>query len=313
MSRPSIASRPNLNGAIPTTVNLKNRPRIPTPDVTKEGMEKENRFNLTPVAGASSILQPGGSGIVGHGSGAGNGVGGHVGAGGLVAMGASNIAAGVALAARKLATEPSVYPSDAYHLESPIANLLLSPIKELDSGSVNNTLHPGSPTTVELARALQAGGGGGGQFGSITTTTSKRSYISPAIRHHPAITPSVGFSVAIPNSPSLTRITVFPTSSNGGMSPTSHEVSVAITTLPVVTSRSNNPSHNVIISEVSPDSVGDVDDTIDFGRPSAYLQRQNSDGASSVQHATLRQSGAHDSSASAPSTLAKAKTGEVYV
>lgn len=123
-------------------------------------MEKENRFNLTAVP-STSMMQPGGSGI---------GPGG--GAGGLAAaMGASNIAAGVALAARKLATEPSVYPTD-YHLhgESPIANLLLSPIKELDSGSVNNTLHPGSPTTVELARALQAGHG---QFGSITTTTSK--------------------------------------------------------------------------------------------------------------------------------------------
>lgn len=101
---------------------------------------------------------------------------------------------------------------------------------------------------------------------------------------------------------------------------------MAITTLPVVTSRSSqNPSHNVIITEVMPDSVDDVDDTIDdFGRPSAvgaFLARQNSDGASSVQHARLRQmqpaGGDAALTSSAPSTLAKAKpepkTGEVYV
>lgn len=152
----ATASRPNLNGAVAAAANLKNRPRIPTPDVTKEGIEKENRFNLTAVS-STSMMQPGGSGLGP--------------AGGLAAaMGASNIAAGVALAARKLATEPSVYLTDN-HGESPIANLLLSPIKELDSGSVNNTLHPGSPTTIELARALQAGHN---TFGTITTTTSKR-------------------------------------------------------------------------------------------------------------------------------------------
>lgn len=132
---------------------LKNRPRIPTPDVTKEGMEKENRFNLTPVAG--SIMQSTGSGLAG--------------------LGTSNIAAGVALAARKLATEPSVYTADIDDDHShPVATLQLSPIKELDSGSVNNTLHPHSPSTVELARALQANGG---SFGTITTTTSIKSLL----------------------------------------------------------------------------------------------------------------------------------------
>lgn len=132
---------------------LKNRPRIPTPDVTKEGMEKENRFNLTPVAG--SIMQSTGSGLAG--------------------LGTSTIAAGVALAARKMATEPSVYTADIDDDHShPVATLQLSPIKELDSGSVNNTLHPHSPSTVELARALQANGG---SFGTITTTTSINSLL----------------------------------------------------------------------------------------------------------------------------------------
>lgn len=154
----------------------------------------------------------------------------------------------------------------------------------------------------------------------------------------------VGFSIpAIPNSPSLTRITVFPTNlGGGGVSPTSHEVSVAITTLPVLTStRTTNPPHNVIISEVSPDSVDDVDDTIDFAGNSGdgsassssivgagpnrsagvFLARQNSDGAASVQHAILRQTSVDGTmttgAQSAPSTLAKVKpeqkTGEVYV
>lgn len=134
-------------------------------------MEKENRFNLTPVvpsmqggAGLNST-----AGIAGSsGAGGVGGIGSSGGMGSGLAMGVSGIAAGVALAARKLATEPSVYPTNDYH-DSPIASLLLSPIKELDSGSVNNTLHPGSPSTVELARALQAGR----PFGSITTTTSK--------------------------------------------------------------------------------------------------------------------------------------------
>lgn len=170
------ASRPSLNGAVTQQAHLKNRPRIPTPDVTKEGMEKENRFNLTPVvpsmggAGLNSAVAMAGLGAAGSGNALGHSSGSGMGSGLAAAMGASNIAAGVALAARKLATEPSVYPTNDYHgHDSPIANLLLSPIKELDSGSVNNTLHPGSPSTVELARALQAGG----PFGTITTTTSK--------------------------------------------------------------------------------------------------------------------------------------------
>lgn len=149
----NIDSRPSLNGSVAAAAALKNRPRIPTPDVTREGMEKENRFNLTPVA-SSMMQQSSGSGLAG--------------------MGASNIAAGVALAARKLATEPSVYAADLDDDHShPVATLQLSPIKELDSGSVNNTLHPHSPSTVELARALQAGGGA---FGTITTTTSRNNF-----------------------------------------------------------------------------------------------------------------------------------------
>lgn len=125
---------------------FKNRPRIPTPDVTKEGIEKENRFNLMPVTsiGSSATAPPG----------------------------ASNIAQGVALAARKLATEPSIYPT---HIDDkqPFGTLILSPIKESDSGSVNNTLQPNSPSTVELARAVLPAALQAASFGNIATTTGK--------------------------------------------------------------------------------------------------------------------------------------------
>lgn len=94
-----------INGsAIPIT--LRNRPRIPTPDVTKEVMDRENRL-------ASMGMQHGG----------------HM---------------GVALMAQQ-----------GYQNEVPVLGaLVLSPIQELDSGSVNNTLHAGQPGTAALAQAV---------------------------------------------------------------------------------------------------------------------------------------------------------------
>lgn len=132
-------SKSNLNGnlALPS----KARPQIPTPDVAKEITEKENRFNLTPVPTTATTIAN--------------------------ANEPSNIAAGIALAARKLATEPSVYPTILGEDMQPLATLQLSPIKELDSGSVNNTLLAGSPTTIELARAILPN-----TFGTVTTSTS---------------------------------------------------------------------------------------------------------------------------------------------
>lgn len=121
---------------------------------------------------------------------------------------------------------------------------------------------------------------------------------------------------AMPNSPSLTRITVFPTSHNGSKSPSSHEVSVAI--IPTISRMppQSSQQHNVIITELASDTG---DDDVDFNRLS-MLNRQNSEGASSVQHAVLRQQSPTNEAAistSAPSTLSKAKpeqkTGEVYV
>lgn len=47
-----------------------------------------------------------------------------------------------------------------YQNEVPVLGaLVLSPIQELDSGSVNNTLHAGQPGTTALAQAVLAPGG----------------------------------------------------------------------------------------------------------------------------------------------------------
>ncbi|KAI5637007.1 bestrophin, RFP-TM, chloride channel domain-containing protein [Phthorimaea operculella] len=89
--------------AVPIT--LRNRPRIPTPDVTKEVLDRENRL----------------------------------------AMGMQNM--GVIMA--------QGYPSEVPVLGA----LVLSPIQELDSGSVNNTLHAGQPGTTALAQAVLSPGG----------------------------------------------------------------------------------------------------------------------------------------------------------
>lgn len=87
-------------------ITLRNRPRIPTPDVTKEVIDRENR----------------------------------------IAMGMQNM--GVIMA------------HQGYQNEVPVLGaLVLSPIQELDSGSVNNTLHAGQPGTTALAQAVLAPGG----------------------------------------------------------------------------------------------------------------------------------------------------------
>lgn len=36
----------SINGSVMSSVTLKARPRIPTPDVTKEVTDRENRFSL---------------------------------------------------------------------------------------------------------------------------------------------------------------------------------------------------------------------------------------------------------------------------
>lgn len=207
-----------------------------------------------------------------------------------------NIAESLALATRQFATEPSVYPTNDNNV--PIATLQLSPINEMDSGSVNNTLNTNSPTTAELARSVVI----------------------------PTVTSGGGFAT-ITNTPSMMRVTLFPTVTNG-TSP-SHEVSVSIQNMSL--NPSNSPPSNVIITEMPPDTVIDEVDTTK-GHP---LSRQSSSLSATVPHvhSTYRMRTASESSnksplsghqslgnlgnSSAPSTLKKTnseqKTGEVYV
>lgn len=126
----------------------------------------------------------------------------------------------------------------------------------------------------------------------------------------------------MPHSPSLTRITVFPSSHSGNVSPAAHEVSVAITTVPVISNRpplaqtTTHQSHNVIISEVADESIPEADE-VDFSNRSIRLSRQNSTVSESVDSSSHQRHAPQDVSLSAPSTLTKSKpepkTGEVYV
>ncbi|KAH9634776.1 hypothetical protein HF086_012642 [Spodoptera exigua] len=99
--RPSSRHGGQKSNGSAVPITLRNRPRIPTPDVTKEVMDRENR----------------------------------------IAMGMQNM--GVIMA------------HQGYQNEVPVLGaLVLSPIQELDSGSVNNTLHAGQPGTTALAQAV---------------------------------------------------------------------------------------------------------------------------------------------------------------
>lgn len=126
----------------------------------------------------------------------------------------------------------------------------------------------------------------------------------------------------MPNSPSLTRITVFPSSHSGSVSPAAHEVSVAITTVPVISNRpptaqtTTLQSHNVIISEVADESIAEADE-VDFSNRTTRLSRKNSTVSESADISSPHRHASQDVSLSAPSTLTKSKpepkTGEVYV
>lgn len=134
-----------MNGSVISGVQLKARPRIPTPDVTKEVMDREhNRFAITTLNSLS--------------------------ASNAMTNGTPSIASGVALMTHQLANTPSMYPSTINNDMPVVGTLLLSPIKEMDSSSVNNTLQVGHPATAALAKAvlphnLQSG------FGTVSLGT----------------------------------------------------------------------------------------------------------------------------------------------
>ncbi|KAG5878863.1 hypothetical protein JTB14_006851 [Gonioctena quinquepunctata] len=111
--------RPNLKLSGAAAMQIKNRPRIPTPDVTKEVVDRENRL----AANAANV----------H----------------------NQMAAGLTLMPHQIQTSYASYPAG----DIPVVQVVLSPIQELDgSGSVNNTLHAHQPSTAALAQAILSPG-----------------------------------------------------------------------------------------------------------------------------------------------------------
>ncbi|XP_018802382.1 PREDICTED: uncharacterized protein LOC108977213 isoform X2 [Bactrocera latifrons] len=111
-----IKQNSKLNGL---NVNVpKTRPRIPTPDASKELGEKDLDApiqNLNAPIGTNTVIMT-----------------------------------------PQLSTQTSMYPyTSTNNQDGPVlGTLLLSPIKEMDSSSSNNTLIPGHPTTTALAQAV---------------------------------------------------------------------------------------------------------------------------------------------------------------
>lgn len=100
-------------------MQAKGRPRIPTPDVTKEVVDRESR-----LSGNAANLT-------------------------------NQIASGVTLMPHHLASAASSYHPGYNPGEVPFVQVVLSPIQELEgSSSVNSTLHPGQPGTAALAQAV---------------------------------------------------------------------------------------------------------------------------------------------------------------
>ncbi|XP_065359657.1 bestrophin-3 isoform X1 [Calliphora vicina] len=111
--RQLIKQNSRMNGL--SVNSSKTRPRIPTPDVTKETLDKETA-NAT-NANTAVIMTP------------------------------------------PLNTQTTMYPYTSTTINNGqdgqvLGTLLLSPIKEMDSSSSNNTLIPGHPNTAALAQAV---------------------------------------------------------------------------------------------------------------------------------------------------------------
>nr|XP_023027939.1 uncharacterized protein LOC111515962 isoform X3 [Leptinotarsa decemlineata] len=115
----SKSHRPNLKLSGAAAMQIKNRPRIPTPDVTKEVVDRENRL----AASVASVQ--------------------------------NQMSAGLTLMPHQIQAGYATYPSG----DIPVVQVVLSPIQELDgTGSVNNTLHANQPGTAALAQAILSPG-----------------------------------------------------------------------------------------------------------------------------------------------------------
>lgn len=169
-----------MNGSIP--VSLKNRPRIPTPDVTKEVVDREHRLAATlhaaALTGNANISIAGGNAPGGvntgvHGAGNGGLTGVLTGVG--TALGNNN---GPLQPTTGALVVNGVHPhAQSYQTELPVVQVVLSPIQELadsptsqhNSGSIN------SLGSSNHSHHHSTGSGGGG------TAALAQAVLSPAL------------------------------------------------------------------------------------------------------------------------------------
>ncbi|CAH0547731.1 unnamed protein product [Brassicogethes aeneus] len=153
---------PKFSGA--AAMQVKNRPRIPTPDVTKEVVDRENRF----VTSSSST----------H----------------------TQIPSGLTLMHPQIPASYQSYPGG----ELPLVQVVLSPIQESDgTNSVNNTLHANQPGTAALAQAVLSPGLGPVLTAPVSvpmTVTQLTSLGLTSMNNSPLLTHT---SVAAPRNPAF--------------------------------------------------------------------------------------------------------------
>ncbi|XP_075160612.1 bestrophin 2 isoform X1 [Haematobia irritans] len=310
--RQLIKQNSRLNGL---NVNAsKSRPRIPTPDVTKDpNIDKETNATINTTNTTTT----------------------------------TNNANTAVLMTPQLSTQTTMYPyasTTNNNLDGQVlGTLLLSPIKEMDSTSSNNTLIPGHPQTAALAQAVLPT--------NLTSTMPVTTNIT---------TLSFPFTVTTSATDTAATLNIVPITSN--QIPTITTTSSAfdnnevITTIPVSLSIQRSPS-TLSISELNFNDKGDNNNATgtailsvkplnggtNISRNNSFnanlnlnisdsylLERRNSvrsEGHPEVKDITDSVTSPHllttgkdknlANAASAPSTLAKRppeqKTGEVYV
>uniref|UniRef100_A0A1B0CUU0 Putative conserved plasma membrane protein n=1 Tax=Lutzomyia longipalpis TaxID=7200 RepID=A0A1B0CUU0_LUTLO len=238
------SSKLSLNGVVATNVPLRNRPRIPTPDVTKEVMDRESRFAIA-MTSASSNNQP-------------------------------SVASGVALMAQQLATTPSMYSPPMNSDVSVAGTLFLSPIKELESASVNSSLNIGNPATAALAKSILASNLQQSDV-HVVVISGASPYNNANVSNITEITPFGGEEEAGHSAdlvPSTASTVVYPTTL------ANTESTVKVETLPRSLSKS---SSNVITTDLVETEL----DSVDTSMKRTTLSRESSNATTNSTHSAL--------------------------
>ncbi|XP_055696715.1 bestrophin-3 isoform X4 [Phlebotomus papatasi] len=270
------SSKLSLNGVVASNAPPRNRPRIPTPDVTKEVMDRENRLSIA-MTPTSSNNQ-------------------------------TSVASGVALMAQQLATTPSMYAPAMNSDVSVVGTLLLSPIKELESGSVNSSLNTSNPATTALAKSILSSNlQQSGWYYQPVDKSGTSPYNNTSVSNITELASFAADDETGKNSTAILPAVVFPTSL------TSTENGMKVATLPRSLAKS---SSNVIITELTESDTDNVDATATKGT----LSRESSNATTNSTHSTLETftgtiAGLFKPAESVRSTGKKSdsKTGEVYV